>query len=176
VLGHPPTLQPKGRCEQASTGRDLPTFLANLGRTSSTCPKSRFAEPRITRELRHHAGCMDRSHSDGGASVEPGTFIQSEWRYRFFALFEMWVLKIWKATTLLPQTKLVQNVLNAWIHGDLVTVNMLGMAHAEFSSMFQRRESAQRFAENQIVKTRANPAIPRHCCEPFPRRRGFHRC
>jgi pimeloyl-ACP methyl ester carboxylesterase len=43
------------------------------------------------------------------------------------------------------------NVLNAWIHGDLLTVNMLGMAHAEFSSMFQRRESAQRFAENQVA-------------------------
>jgi pimeloyl-ACP methyl ester carboxylesterase len=43
------------------------------------------------------------------------------------------------------------NVLNAWVHGDLLTVNMLGMAHAEFSSMFQRRESAQRFAENQVA-------------------------
>jgi len=43
------------------------------------------------------------------------------------------------------------NVLNAWIHGDLLTVNMLGMAHSEFSSMFQRRESAQRFAENQVA-------------------------
>jgi pimeloyl-ACP methyl ester carboxylesterase len=43
------------------------------------------------------------------------------------------------------------NVLNAWIHGDLLTVNMLGMAHAEFSSMFQRRESAKRFAENQVA-------------------------
>ncbi|MGC2657813.1 MAG: hypothetical protein WA324_07530 [Bryobacteraceae bacterium] len=43
------------------------------------------------------------------------------------------------------------NVLNAWIHGDLLTVNMVGMAHAEFSSMFQRRESAQRFAENQVA-------------------------
>jgi Dienelactone hydrolase family len=39
------------------------------------------------------------------------------------------------------------NILNAWIHGDLLTVNMLGMSHPEFSSMFQRRESAQRFAE-----------------------------
>jgi len=47
--------------------------------------------------------------------------------------------------------KVGPNVLNAWIHGDLVTVNMLGMAHAEFSSMFQRRESAQLFAENQIA-------------------------
>ena len=43
------------------------------------------------------------------------------------------------------------NVLNSWIHGDLLTVNMLGMAHPEFSSMFQRRESAQRFAENQVA-------------------------
>ena len=43
------------------------------------------------------------------------------------------------------------NVLNAWIHGDLLTVNMIGMAHAEFSSMFQRKESGQRFAENQVA-------------------------
>jgi pimeloyl-ACP methyl ester carboxylesterase len=51
-----------------------------------------------------------------------------------------------------PPTYVVgPNVLNAWIHGDLLTVNMIGMAHAEFSSMFQRRESAKRFAENQIA-------------------------
>ena len=43
------------------------------------------------------------------------------------------------------------NVLNAWKSGDVLTVNMLGMAHPEFSSMFQRRESAQRFAENQVA-------------------------
>jgi pimeloyl-ACP methyl ester carboxylesterase len=43
------------------------------------------------------------------------------------------------------------NVLNAWIYGDLLTVNMIGMAHPEFSSMFQRRESAERFAENQVA-------------------------
>lgn len=43
------------------------------------------------------------------------------------------------------------NILNAWIDGDLHTVNMLGMAHPEFSSMFQRRENAQRFAENQVA-------------------------
>jgi dienelactone hydrolase/predicted negative regulator of RcsB-dependent stress response len=30
------------------------------------------------------------------------------------------------------------NVLNAWTHGDLVTVNMLGMTHGQFSSMSQR--------------------------------------
>jgi hypothetical protein len=47
--------------------------------------------------------------------------------------------------------KVGTSVLNAWIYGDLLTVNMLGMAHPEFSSMFQRRESAQRFAENQVA-------------------------
>jgi pimeloyl-ACP methyl ester carboxylesterase len=50
-----------------------------------------------------------------------------------------------------PADRVGPNVLNAWIHGDLLTVNMLGMAHPEFSSMFQRRESAQRFAENQVA-------------------------
>jgi hypothetical protein len=50
-----------------------------------------------------------------------------------------------------PSDKVGPTVLNAWIHGDLLTVNMLGMAHPEFSSMFQRRESAQRFAENQVA-------------------------
>jgi pimeloyl-ACP methyl ester carboxylesterase len=47
--------------------------------------------------------------------------------------------------------KIGPNVLNEWINGDLFDVNMLGMAHPEFSSMFQRRESAQRFAENQVA-------------------------
>jgi pimeloyl-ACP methyl ester carboxylesterase len=50
-----------------------------------------------------------------------------------------------------PADKDGPNVLNAWIHGDLLNVNMLGMAHPEFSSMFQRRENAQRFAENQAA-------------------------
>jgi len=50
-----------------------------------------------------------------------------------------------------PAHKVGPNVLNAWIHRDLLTVNMLGMAHSEFSSMFQRRESAPRFAENQVA-------------------------
>jgi hypothetical protein len=35
---------------------------------------------------------------------------------------------------------------------------MLGMAHPEFSSMFQRRESAQRFAENRIADYGRNDA------------------
>jgi pimeloyl-ACP methyl ester carboxylesterase len=50
-----------------------------------------------------------------------------------------------------PANKFGPNVLNAWTHGDVFTVRMLGMAHPEFSSMFQRRESAQRFAENQVA-------------------------
>lgn len=50
-----------------------------------------------------------------------------------------------------PADKVGPSVLNTWIHGDLLTVNMLGMAHPEFSSMFQRRESAQRFMENQVA-------------------------
>jgi dienelactone hydrolase len=50
-----------------------------------------------------------------------------------------------------PGDKVGPDILNTWIRGDLLTVNMLGMAHPEFSSMFQRRESAQRFAENQVA-------------------------
>ncbi len=50
-----------------------------------------------------------------------------------------------------PANKVGPNILNAWTHGDLLTVNMLGMAHPEFSSMFRRKESAQRFAENQVA-------------------------
>jgi pimeloyl-ACP methyl ester carboxylesterase len=33
------------------------------------------------------------------------------------------------------------NVLNEWTHGDLVTIHMLGLAHAEFSAMNQRNEA-----------------------------------
>lgn len=57
-----------------------------------------------------------------------------------------------------------QNVLNAWIHGDLLTANMLGMAHAEFSSMFQRRESAKRFAENQVADYGREDANVNYSC------------
>lgn len=42
------------------------------------------------------------------------------------------------------------NVLNAWTRGDLLTVNMLGMSHGEFSSMFQRRKSDEKYAEDQV--------------------------
>jgi dienelactone hydrolase len=43
------------------------------------------------------------------------------------------------------------SVLNAWKHGDLITVNMMGMSHPEFCSMFQRRKTTQRFAEDQVA-------------------------
>jgi pimeloyl-ACP methyl ester carboxylesterase len=33
------------------------------------------------------------------------------------------------------------NALNAWTHGDLMTVHMLGLAHGEFGSVFQRDEN-----------------------------------
>jgi dienelactone hydrolase len=36
------------------------------------------------------------------------------------------------------------NVLNAWTHGDLIAVYMLGMAHGEFGSMYQRNEDSWR--------------------------------
>jgi len=32
------------------------------------------------------------------------------------------------------------SVLNAWTHGDLITVHMLGLVHTEYSSMYQRNE------------------------------------
>jgi hypothetical protein len=32
------------------------------------------------------------------------------------------------------------NVLNAWVHGDLYAVHMLGMTHRQYGSMFQRNE------------------------------------
>jgi tetratricopeptide (TPR) repeat protein len=42
------------------------------------------------------------------------------------------------------------NVLNAWTHGDLVTVHMLGMVHGEFSATYQRDESFWKdFSEEQ---------------------------
>jgi tetratricopeptide (TPR) repeat protein len=42
------------------------------------------------------------------------------------------------------------NVLNAWTHGDLITVHMLGLIHVEYSSMYQRNEDVWKgFAEVQ---------------------------
>lgn len=50
-----------------------------------------------------------------------------------------------------PKDRDGPNVLNAWTHGDLLTVRMLGMAHPEFSSMYQCMESEERFAENKVA-------------------------
>ncbi len=42
------------------------------------------------------------------------------------------------------------NVLNAWTHGDLMMVHMLGMTHTEHSSMYQRNENTwKRYAEQK---------------------------
>jgi tetratricopeptide (TPR) repeat protein len=44
------------------------------------------------------------------------------------------------------------NVLNAWTHGDLVLVRMLGMVHVEHSSMYQRNEDVWKgFSEQQVA-------------------------
>jgi tetratricopeptide (TPR) repeat protein len=44
------------------------------------------------------------------------------------------------------------SVLNAWTHGDLVLVRMLGFVHVEHSSMYQRNEDIwKKFPEEQIA-------------------------
>jgi tetratricopeptide (TPR) repeat protein len=44
------------------------------------------------------------------------------------------------------------SVLNAWTHGDLVLVHMLGLVHVEHSSMYQRNEDIWKgFSEQQIA-------------------------
>jgi predicted dienelactone hydrolase len=43
------------------------------------------------------------------------------------------------------------NVLNAWKRGDLLIVDMVGMSHPEFASMYERRHNAAQFAENQVA-------------------------
>ena len=44
-----------------------------------------------------------------------------------------------------------RSVLNAWTHGDVTTVNMVGLSHPQFSSMFQRMKNADTFAEDQVA-------------------------
>jgi dienelactone hydrolase len=43
------------------------------------------------------------------------------------------------------------NVLNEWTHGDLIYVNMRGLVHGEFGSMFQRSESFWKSYPNNRV-------------------------
>ncbi|MGF7183161.1 dienelactone hydrolase family protein [Tunturiibacter psychrotolerans] len=51
------------------------------------------------------------------------------------------------------------NVLNEWTHADLMTVNMLGMSHPEFSSMIERFKTPKDFAEwDQVADYGRNDA------------------
>ena len=56
----------------------------------------------------------------------------------------MRVLKVWKDDAPVAD-KIGPNVLNAWAHGDLYTINMIGMSHPEFCSMTQRKKTAEEF-------------------------------
>jgi dienelactone hydrolase len=49
----------------------------------------------------------------------------------------------WDAT---PADTIGRNVLNEWTHADVMTVNMLGMSHPEFCSMFERLKTPKDFA------------------------------
>jgi pimeloyl-ACP methyl ester carboxylesterase len=50
-----------------------------------------------------------------------------------------------------PNDRIGRSVLNAWTHGDVTTINMVGMSHPEFCSMFQRMKNAATFAEDQVA-------------------------
>ena len=53
------------------------------------------------------------------------------------------------------------SVLNAWTHGDLITVRMLGLVHTEFSSMYQRNEDTWKdFPEAQNADYSREDGIP----------------
>ena len=51
-----------------------------------------------------------------------------------------------------------RSTLNAWTHGDLITVHMLALTHGEFSSMFQRDEGFWKQSEHHLKEdfTRAD--------------------
>ena len=51
------------------------------------------------------------------------------------------------------------NVLNEWTHADVMTVNMLGMSHPEFCSMFERFKTPKDFVEwDQVADYGRNDA------------------
>ena len=50
-----------------------------------------------------------------------------------------------------PNERIGRSVLNEWTHGDVTTVNMVGMSHPEFCSMFQRMQNAETFAGDQVA-------------------------
>jgi len=51
-----------------------------------------------------------------------------------------------------------RSVLNAWTHGDVTTINMVGMSHPEFCSMFMRMKDAATFAEDEVADYGRNDA------------------
>ncbi|WP_157439813.1 dienelactone hydrolase family protein [Terracidiphilus gabretensis] len=53
------------------------------------------------------------------------------------------------------------NVLNAWTHGDLELVHMLGMGHEEYSSMYQRNEDTWKgFAQFKVGDFTREDGVP----------------
>jgi hypothetical protein len=50
-----------------------------------------------------------------------------------------------------PNDRIGRSVLNAWTHGEITTINMVGMSHPEFCSMFQRMKNAATFAEDEVA-------------------------
>jgi hypothetical protein len=50
-----------------------------------------------------------------------------------------------------PNERIGRSVLNQWTHGDVITVNMVGMSHPEFCSMFERWKNADTFALDQVA-------------------------
>jgi len=50
-----------------------------------------------------------------------------------------------------PNERMGRSVLNEWTHGDVTTVNMVGMSHPEFSSMFQRMQNPDIFPGDQVA-------------------------
>ncbi|UPG88830.1 hypothetical protein L2Y96_15635 [Luteibacter aegosomaticola] len=69
----------------------------------------------------------------------------------FTSAFPNWLEDVELDTDDPPASRVGPSVLNAWMHGDLYTVNMLGMSHGEFGAMMQRRKNAERFADDQIA-------------------------
>ncbi|HEY7404339.1 MAG TPA: hypothetical protein VIB39_12510 [Candidatus Angelobacter sp.] len=50
-----------------------------------------------------------------------------------------------------PNKRIGRSVLNQWTHGDVTTVNMVGMSHPEFCSMCNRMKNADTFALDQVA-------------------------
>jgi dienelactone hydrolase len=60
-----------------------------------------------------------------------------------------------------PAKNIGPNVLDAWTHGDLITVRMLGLVHTEHSSMYQRNEDVWKgFADEHKADYGREDGIP----------------